>query len=207
MSAFVLDLPTNPAEISTVDALARSRRFLLMRAHQLLALDGREPSTGDAQSLSALAGVLMSSLEELKVAEEELRLAEQRIEALCGDGEKLTRHYRDLFMHLPMPTIVTDIYASILESNAAAADMLKRDAPSLEGRAFVTLLDPSYRTEFRRQLLRVIEVDTVTRWRVVLHRKGDLPVTVAASVKRVASIGSNGSGALLWLFEPPTLND
>jgi PAS domain S-box-containing protein len=203
-----IDLQTNPVEISTVDALARSRRFLLARAHQLLTA-GEPASTAEpAPLLSALAGVLLSSLEELKVAEEELREASNRIDALRTDGDKLTRHYRELFLQLPMPAIVTDIYGTILEANRSAAALFRRDAPWLERKSFATLLDASHRDEFRRQLARVTEVDdTVTRWRVVLHRTGDLPVTVSASAKRVASIGPTGAGALLWLFDPLSTAD
>ncbi len=207
MSLLSIEVQTNSVEISTVDALARSRQFLLTRAHQLLLTAGEQESAAErAQSLSALAGVLLSSLEELKVAEEELREAGLRIDALRTDGDKLTRHYRELFLQLPMPAIVTDIYATILETNRAADDLFRRDAPWLERKSLATLLDPEYRNEFRRQLTRVTEVDTVTRWRVMLHRKGDLPVMVAASVKRVASIGPTGAGALLWIFDSPTAN-
>ncbi len=202
-----IEVQTNPAEISTVDALARSRQFLLARAHQLLTAGEHDSSTERAQALSALVGVLLSSLEELKVAEAELREAGQRIDALRSNGDKLTRHYRELFQQLPMPAIVTDIYATIIETNDAAAELFRRDAPWLERKSFATLLDPAYRNEFRRQLTRVTEVETVTRWRVVLHRKGDLPVLVTASVKRVASIGPTGAGALLWIFDSPAAND
>lgn len=204
--SFVLEAPLTPVETSTVDALARSRQFLLARAHQLLTLDDRDAETEHAQSLSALAGVLLSSLEELKVAVEELREAGRRIDALRTGGDKVTHYYRELFAQLPMPAIVTDIYATILETNVAAAELFRRDAPWLERRAFVTLLDPSYRDEFRRQLVRALDIDGVTRWRVVLHRKGDLPFTVTVSAKRVASVGPTKSGVLLWIFDSPPTN-
>jgi PAS domain-containing protein len=82
----------------------------------------------------------MISLEELKVAEEELRVQNATLETQRVSINDKVRHYRQLFMYSPAPTFVTDVYGTIQEGNLAAAKLFRREAPHLEGKPLVTLL-------------------------------------------------------------------
>jgi PAS domain-containing protein len=185
--------------LDTVGAIAQCRYLVLKRADQLL---GDKPEgVGDGTDrLSGVSGLLATSLEELKVAEEELRVQNSVLEAQRAAVDERVYHYRQLFLHLPTPAFVTDIYATIREANLAAATLFRREAQYLERKPLVNLLATEYREEFRRQLSRITTGDGIRDWRLLLKRVGDLPVEVHATVCLVPEIGSTRSGLLYWLL-------
>src|SRR3954463_83517 len=77
-SATITQSPLNPmlleTEVSpTLGALVRCRQTVLTRANELLDATTDVPFSERFDALPAITGLLMTSLEELKVAEEELR--------------------------------------------------------------------------------------------------------------------------------------
>jgi PAS domain-containing protein len=184
---------------TTADVLARGRQVLLGRAQQLV---GRmtDPDVDHAESLQASAALLTTSLEELRVAEEELREQNDRLRKLHAAEHEKVYHYKELFRQLPFPLLITDRRATILETNAIAAKLLKRDARHLERKPLCALLDPSERDDFRKKISRIDDVEGPIRWSLVLLRKGDLPVVAQATVSVVEGLGSGRGGLLSWIF-------
>ncbi|HVX38042.1 MAG TPA: PAS domain-containing protein [Gemmatimonadaceae bacterium] len=191
-------IDTNP----TIDALARCRQTVLARASQVLDSDTLQAGPQRPEKLQDLVALLMTSLEELKVAEEELREQNDRLRSQRVAIDERLRHYHMLYLHAPEPSIVTDLYASILELNYAAAELFRREAQYLERKPLASLVAPESRDAFRRQLLHFPVDDATRQWPLVLRRMGDVPVTVRATVRRVPDLGTTRSGILYWVLEP-----
>jgi PAS domain-containing protein len=183
----------------TLSALVRCRQTVLERATMLMRPHHDVPFVEQHDALPGVSALLMTSLEELKVAEEELRRQNEALASQRASVDRIARHYQGLFLHGPLPAFVTDSYATIREANHAAARIFRREARLLEGKPLAAMLPPEHRDMFRRQLS-FMPVDGVRDWRLVLRRVGDLPVDVSAAVQRVPGGGANGSGALHWVL-------
>jgi PAS domain-containing protein len=193
---------TDPGTNPTLDALARGRQTMLIRASQLMGTEsiGVEQRT---DTVPALAGLLMSSLEELKVAEEELREQNERLSERRLADERRLRHYQQLFMHLPAPALLTDMNARVLEGNLAALSLFRREGRYLEGKPFAALIETSSRGDFRRHLAHVVSSGDTRTFPLVLQRVGNVPLQVHATVSVVPGLGPTGSGALFWIMDRP----
>ncbi len=187
---------------STIDALARCRQTVLARAARVLDTDAPPSEADGRETLRNIMGLLMTSLEGLKVAEEELREQNDRLREQRASVNDRLRHYRSLFLASPMPSIITDMYASMLEMNYAATELFRREARHLERKPLVTLVAPESRDTFRRQLLNFPIDETTRAWPIVLQRTGDVPIPVPAIVRRVSGLGPTQSGVLYWVLEP-----
>src|SRR5262249_17855843 len=110
-----LDAQPNEA----IEAIARFRYTIIRHASALMSDDGAA-GDGGGDETRRLRGLLASSLEELKVAEEELRSQDATLVAQRAKIDERTRHYRELFLQSPSPTLVTDVFGTILEANYAA---------------------------------------------------------------------------------------
>jgi len=185
-----------------IGAIARCRYLVLKKADEILRDQSDFATQAQADALPSVSALLMTSLEELKVAEEELRVQNAALEAQRATVDERVRHYRQLFLYSPAPTFVTDVYGTIQEANLAAANLFRREARYLERKPLVTLLAPEQREEFRRQLPRVT-VDGVRDWRLVVRRVGDLPIEAHATVRLVPEIGATNSGVLYWMLTVP----
>jgi PAS domain S-box-containing protein len=184
----------------TLTALVQARHAVLERATALMQPRTEIPFVEQFDALPSISALLMTSLEELKVAEEELRRQNELLAAQRSAIDEVARHYRQLFLHAPLPTFVTDSYATIQEANLAAARLFRREATHLERKPVSAMLAPEQRESFRRQLS-LMPPDGVRDWRLLLHRVGDLPVTVSAAVQPVPSSGPGKPGLLYWMLK------
>jgi PAS domain-containing protein len=184
----------------TLEALVHCRRTVLLRATTLLDGPADIPFVERFDAIPSLSALLMTSLEELKVAEEELREQNERLLEQRSAIEEHTRYYRQLFLHAPTPAFVTDFYGTIQESNLAAAKLFRREANHLERKPLAALLAPDRREAFRRQLKLITNTDGVRDWALTMLRVGDVPVAVHAAVEVVPNIGATKSGMLYWML-------
>jgi len=193
----VIELPPN----TTLDALVRCRQVIMTRTNDVLSTTAL-PQTAhqDDDPVQALTGLLMTSLEELKVAEEELREQNAALFELRAAGDQRVNHYRQLFMHIPAPALVTDTLATILESNRAAEHLLRREAGDLERKPLAALIHPKSRSDFRTRLSRLVASEDSRHVCLTLNRRGDTPIDVEAVVSIVPDVGATRSTALFWLF-------
>jgi PAS domain S-box-containing protein len=194
-----MTLPAESAAVEAIGAIARCRYVVLKRADEILSDRPGIPVVERADALPNVSALLMTSLEELKVAEEELRLQNSVLEAQRAGVDERVRHYRQLFMYSPAPAFVTDVYGTIQEVNLSAANLFRREGRNLERKPLVTLLANEHRDEFRRQLPRAA-AGGIRDWRLVVKRLGDLPIEVHATVQLVPGLGATGSGLLYWML-------
>lgn len=190
----------------TLGALTYCRRMVLQRASTLL--DQPEQSAADQQAevLPVVTALLMTSLEELKVAEEELREQGDRLASQQAMMDDAVRHYRRLFQHAPLPVLLTDRYGTIHEANSAAAELLRRDAHYLHRKPLAALVTAPSRDKFRVQLAMMTE-ERSREWRLELRRNGDVSVEVSATVGFVPGVGPNHTGMLCWMVHPRAVDD
>lgn len=190
----------------TIGAIAGCRYLVLKRADELL---GTVPDSVEEHEdrLPGVSGLLMTSLEELKVAEEELRVQNSVLEAQRAGVDERVRHYRQLFMLLPSPAFITDIYGTIREANLAASLLFRREAQHLERKPLASLLATEYREDFRNQLSRANSGAGIRDWRLILKRVGDVPVEAHATVCLIPDVGPTQSGLLYWLLSLKPAHD
>lgn len=201
----------------TISSLAYCRRVVLQRASTLFAQpedgsgdgsrngsrDGFRDGSGDGQP--TVSALLMTSLEELKVAEEELRQQADQLAHRQSAIDEAVRHYRQVFQWAPLPIILTDRYGSIHDANAAAEQLLRREARYLYRKPLAALAAVPSRDKFRVQLAMMTE-DRPREWCLELRRKGDVSVEVWATVGFVPETGPNRSGLLCWMVHPRTVD-
>ena len=191
----MIEFPTS----TTLEALVRCRQVVMTRTNDVLSGTASQVSQ-ESDAVHSLTGLLMMSLEGLKVAEEELREQNAALTQVRVAGEQRTQHYRQLFMHIPAPALVTDMFATIVESNHAAEHLLRRDAEHLERKPLAALLHPSSRTDFKTRLNRLVTSEECRRLTLTINRHGDTPVDVDATVAIVPDIGPTRCSALFWLL-------
>jgi PAS domain S-box-containing protein len=192
----VIEFPTS----TTLDALVRCRQVVMARTNDVLTNRVAEVPPQDGDAVHSLTALLMTSLEELKVAEEELREQNAALSEIRAAGERRAHHYRQLFLHIPAPALVTDSFATILETNHAAEHLLRRDADHLQRKPFAALLPPSSRADFRTRLNRLVSCEESRHLALTVNRHGDTPIDVDATVSIVPDLEPARSTTLFWLL-------
>lgn len=193
--------------IDTLSALTYCRRIVLQRASTLLdGPAGNVPVRDQTEAFQNASALLMTSLEELRVAEEELREQGERLANQQAAMDDAVRHYRQVFQHAPLPVILTDRYGTIHEANVAAAQLFRRDPHYLHRKPLAALVTMPSRDQFRVQLAMMTE-DRSREWRLELRRHGEVAVEVSATVGFVPDLGPNRSGLLCWMVHPRPAED
>jgi PAS domain S-box-containing protein len=114
------------------------------------------PAQQEGLLVEALAE-LSTTLEELRVAEAELR---QQNEALLRGYEEVEaerRRYQELFDFTPEAYLVTDLEGTIREVNRAAAQQLEVARPRLVGKPLLLFVAEEERRAFHGALTRLLE--------------------------------------------------
>lgn len=95
---------------------------------------------------------LSTSLEELQVAEEEMRAQNDALAQALGRLEVERQRYLDLFEWAPDGYLVTDLHGTIREANQAAARLLSVAARYLTGKPLASYIAPEETRAFRGRL-------------------------------------------------------
>jgi PAS domain S-box-containing protein len=184
--------------------LGQQRRQFVDRAVSALdVLDGdgdTRPNAGP-EPLRETTALLAASLEELKVAEEELVQQNEELLLTREAIEATSRHYRRLFEDAPVAYIVTDVVGIIRHVNDAAAMLLRRPTDMLEGKPLINLVPLDRRSSFRDAINRLKLVDAAHDWRVTLLRHGDAPVPVSMEA-RISQGENPGEDLICWALRP-----
>jgi PAS domain S-box-containing protein len=190
--------PTDNLAISRLD---QQRREVINRAVHVLDTDSALPAEVQPETLRETAALLATSLEELKVAEEELVQQNEELLITREAVESTSRHFRRLFEDAPVPYVVTDICGIIRHANRAAATLLKRPGELLERKPLLAFIPLDQRSSFREAINRLQLVDTAHDWRVKLLRHGDAPVPVSIDV-HVSPGLHDGDALICWALHP-----
>lgn len=189
-------IPSSPTNI------AARRQRVIARANALFAAEREIPFVEQFDAVPQLSALLVSALEGLKSAEDDIALQAKAFEEQRAAVERKRRHYEQLFEHAPAAMFVTDLYGTIQEVNRAAVQLMKRDARHLDRKSIASLMLASERSLFRDRLQRLAVAEGVEDWRFVLQREADRPIEVTAAVRLVPGVGHTGNGVLQWLVRP-----
>ncbi|HEV2736283.1 MAG TPA: PAS domain-containing protein, partial [Longimicrobiaceae bacterium] len=141
---------------------------------------------------------LASTLEELRVSEEELRSQADTLAASRSDIEAELRRYRDLFQQAPDAYLATDSEGVIREANHAAAALLGARTEYLAGKPLAVFVHEEDRRGFRRQLAWVRETQRLAGWQLRLVSRSGATLQLEASVS--ATPEGNGDAELRWVL-------
>jgi PAS domain S-box-containing protein len=181
--------------------LTQQRHEVVDRAVQLFDADREVPVEFQPDALRETTGLLAVSLEELKVAEEELVQQNEELLTTREAIEAMSRHHRRLFEDAPLPYIVTDICGIIRHANRAAVALFRRPADMLQGKPLLVFVPLERRASFRDAINRLPLVDAAHDWHVTLLRHGD--ASVAVSIEASVSTGEqDGEDLICWLLRP-----
>ena len=143
------------------------------------------------------------SLEELRVAEEELRQQNETLGETRLAVEEERQRYQDLFDFAPDGYLVTDPDGKILEANRAAGLLLGVSPRHLANKPLAVYVGPDSRPAFRAGLIRLQQEAAPVEWETVLRprqrRMFPAAVTVSAVRNRAGSLL-----ALRWLVRDIT---
>src|SRR3712207_6696983 len=98
-----------PTDSAAIERLGGQRREVVGQAVRLLESDAEVPVEVQPEMLRETVALLAVSLEELKVAEEELVQQNEELAVTREAVESNARHFRRLFDAVPLPYVVTDV--------------------------------------------------------------------------------------------------
>ncbi len=179
--------------------LAEFRHTLLHEAAGVLL----EPAAQNAQfridAYPRLAAMLAAALEQLRVADEELRRRDR--EYRVGEEEWVRRVARErvLFEESPALLLVSDTAGTILDANRAVCELLGCDAEQLDRTPLAEFVPRPERTAFRNGLTHLLAAGRVDDWRFRIAPRRDVPLEVSATVAIVPYANRQvGTAALCW---------
>jgi PAS domain S-box-containing protein len=149
--------------------------------------------------LSDTREVLLAALEELSIAEEELRAQHGALLAAQSLLEIEQRKYRTLFDFAPDPYLVTDENGIIEEANAAVGELLGVPTRLLATRPVISFIETHARREFRAHLTGLATSGRVDKWNLEIKAADGRLVPVEVTISTLPS--PNGSRkSLCWLL-------
>ncbi len=181
-------------------------RYISATRLRLDDLASRARGVGDAdrpivqESLIHLA----STLEELRVSEEELRAQAESLASSRSEVDAELRRYRDLFVQAPDAYVLTDPSGLIREANRAAGALLGMREDHLAGTPLVVLVREEDRSEFSRRLPWIRETERLSGWNLSLTTREGRTVRVEVSVS-AAREGEGAGPGLRWAFREATV--
>jgi PAS domain-containing protein len=181
-----------------LSTFAQQRQVLLKHTADVLCSDAQPVRQETEVQHAKLSAILVSSLEELKVAEEELVERTEALADLRDELEQRVRGARALFELAPTCLIVTDLYGTILEVNREASALFRRDGSQLERQPLARFIAVDERRGFRDGLTRIAATSGVSDWRFQLVRPTDAPLSVSAAVRVVKTPGAVTGSQLFW---------
>jgi PAS domain S-box-containing protein len=151
-----------------------------------------------AEAFGRVASLLASSLEELRVAEEELVERNGVLLAQHQEAAHRVAYERRLFDCAPCALIATTLTGSITEANKAAASLFGYSAGNLIRKPVASLVPLEDRPTFRIQFNRISISEGATDWHFRLMRLRDKPVRVSAAIQVVGHADPSGGAGLIW---------
>jgi PAS domain S-box-containing protein len=189
------------AVTASLGTFGEQRQRLLRESHRVLLPAEGAPAVERLETVAKLSQVLVSSLEELKVAEEELLEQNDELARSQTEAELRLASARALFELAPVALVLTDRHGAIRQANQAACALFCRDAYALERKPLAALVPRTTRAQFREGLARLLTVtEGATDWQFTVERATDVPVVVSAAVRFVPhpALGN----ALYWSLRP-----
>jgi PAS domain S-box-containing protein len=171
-----------------------STQHSIEQLHEAVEALAIPPAPGDDPRIR-----LLDALEELQVADEELRQRNDDLINASEEVESERRRYRELFDSAPDAYVVTTDEGKIIEANRAAQTMLSVGSDGLHGRLLVTFAEGDHRRVLRTILTEVARNGAVSDRTVTMTDpegvRRDTSVSVAVDPQTVPP------RPLKWIFK------
>ena len=172
---------------------------------QLETIERERGGQAGSAGLSESTRDLRAAIEELYVAEEELRLQHAELLGARTELEDQRRRYEELFQLAPDAYIVTDPRGIVREVNRAAADLVGVEARFLLGKPLMTFVDTQDRPDLRALINTFGAGSQVADWSLT-SCPGTAPRAVSASAS-AARDGRNELVGIRWIFRDVTVRE
>ncbi len=162
----------------------------LLKRLDILQEEASRKSGLDAPVTAAMLQELTNTTEELQVADEELREA--------NNGLVLSRQrYQELFDFAPDAYLVTNVDGVILQANHAAAQLLKTSVAELTNKLLTHYAPEGQRDTFHRLMIEAVRQKRIRDRDFELHVADDVIIPAACSI--IALQDKDETVGLLWL--------
>jgi PAS domain S-box-containing protein len=142
---------------------------------------------------------LLAAIQDLSIAEEELRAQHEAIVETQRELESQRRRYRILFEAAPEPYVVTDEHGIIEEANDAVAQLLGVSTANVVRRSLDSFIDPKTRREIGTRLMDFPRRERLDKCALHVKTPDGRVVTVEATVSILAS-ALDGKRSFCWLL-------
>jgi PAS domain-containing protein len=153
-----------PKIVDLAACLETFRRTVLRETADIVSAPVADDPDYRAEAFPRVAAMLASSLEELRVAEEELVEQTSTLLSRQHDYQRHVDYERRLFDFAPTPLLTTDLMGAISDANRAATDLLGKPKEHLDHKPMVTFVPLEERSAFRDQLGRMTIAEGTTDW-------------------------------------------
>jgi PAS domain S-box-containing protein len=151
---------------------------------------GTTPGTAPRENRAEL----LADLEELSMAEGELRAQYEALLDAHGNLERERERYYTLFHSAPDPFLVTDQRGTIEEANSAAGELLGVPSALLPKKSLLAYLDAEARREFEHRVDGLTESGRANKWALAVGARDGRIVPMEATASRF------GKGSICWIF-------
>jgi PAS domain S-box-containing protein len=162
-------------------------------------IDALRPELGPDRNSPEVFQALETTMEELRVAVEELRRTDDALRDSRAEVEAERRQYRDLFDLAPDAYLVTDLQGIIREANRAAVARLNIAHQFLVGKPLFVFLPEADRPAFRAEVSRLRDETATSEFDVRLKPR-QLPEFDASIRVAVVRDAWGRAVALRWTF-------
>ena len=179
-------------EVAMTDIDRFSRDLDELRARVTALQEPNKQQMAELTNMASLAFEnLQTALEELQVADRELRQQNEQLAEAQIALEQERRRYQELFDFAPDGYITSDPLGVVQEANRAAGLMLNRPPQDLVGKPLAVFVAADDRRFFRTQLAQIAGAEQLDDWELRLVPRERQPFTAAISVAavRVPTIG------------------
>jgi PAS domain S-box-containing protein len=160
----------------------------------------RQPDAGLQQLFDKMLNEISTVIEELEVAEEELRQQNDELETTQEEISREKQRYQELFELAPDAHLVTDPTGKIREANRAALRMFNHGKGYLVGKPIVAYVSMKDRRKLRNMLVRVTEPVELE-----LHLVPSKAQELVVSVKINPDLNQNGKvRGIRWVIRDIT---
>jgi PAS domain S-box-containing protein len=145
----------------------------------------------------ALAHELKTQLEELRIAEEALRLQSGKLQDALDQVEQQRMRFEELFRHAPVAYLITDLDGRITDANDAAAELLGTTPDHITGKSLAAHIRPG--DELGGQLALLATRGSIENWEAELSPRGGKPIPVRLSAT-AATMPVNDQVEVRWVL-------
>jgi PAS domain S-box-containing protein len=178
---------TMPIDVLELQLASALQRFATLQRRSSSDRDQKKLLDRSLQELS-------TSLEEVRVAQEQLIELRLKLEASQADLARERERYWHLFDRMPEPYVVTDAKSVITEVNRAAAQLFNVSQRFLVGKAMSVFICEE-RGRFLTDISLLASEERSSHLTFKLRPRERAPVEVAATVE-------GGAGGLRWVLRP-----